>query len=90
MLDKDLMAFLALNPPIHLVSDFRVLTVKTPARVEELIDCVLATSTGPNQQPTGIRVRMTEEAAVALVAELQQAIGRAQLSRPPQPGEHGH
>lgn len=90
MLDKDLLAFLATNPPVFFVNDFRVVTASVPGWTEEAIDCVLATTTGPNQEPMGTRVRLTREAAEELVKRLEEAIQRTKLVQPQPDGTTAH
>ncbi|RYG55105.1 MAG: hypothetical protein EON56_06155 [Alphaproteobacteria bacterium] len=72
------------------MSDFRVVTVALPGLKEEAIDCVLLTTTAENRQAMGTRLRMTREAAEALLLDLQEAVQRVRQGCLPPKGTTAH
>lgn len=77
MLNKQLFEIIDSHPPLHVVEDFRAITAAVPGQTTDVVDLVLATSTGPDQAKTALRIRLTIAAAEALATELSQAIHAA-------------
>ena len=87
MLNKTLFEFLATNPPPFWVSDFRVIT-STSDGLKTYVDCVLQTQTQHDLEPKGTLIRLSIEAAEALVSELQSRIADAKMPLPPASAAH--